>query len=60
MPKATRKKSSPATRQKIIAVRFGPKDLAAFQQFAAENRWPLSTAAWLIITDFLKEKGLLD
>jgi hypothetical protein len=59
MPKATRKKSSPATRQKIIAVRFGPKDFAALEQFCQEKRWPPSTAAWLIITDFLKEKGLL-
>jgi hypothetical protein len=54
MNKVKAKKPSPIFRTKTVAVRFTPEDYARFKQYADNRRWPVSTAAWLIIRDFLQ------
>ena len=43
----------------IVAVRFGDKDFAALEKYAAKDRRAVSTVVWMIVTDLLKAKGFL-
>ncbi len=46
-------------RSKIVAVRFGDKDFAALERYAARDRRAVSTVVWMAITDLLKAEGFL-
>src|ERR1700730_10787352 len=35
----------------IVAVRFGDKDFAALERYAAKDRRAVSTVVWMIVTD---------
>jgi hypothetical protein len=54
-----KKPASTDNRSKIVAVRFGDKDFAALEKYAAKDRRAVSTVVWMIVTDLLKAEGLL-